>query len=346
MSISRAERDAIFSLLIDRLGESGPSFSAASFAKEQGLTVTSVYRYLDFLVSDGVLKKQKQGRSNVYSFVDRELLLSFPLANLAEDVVWSRDIRPFLSDLPAVPLNNLGFAFTEMLNNAIDHSGGTLVSIRVISNIYQSVIVIADDGIGIFRKIADAMNLEEKSFAILELAKGKFTTDPASHTGEGIFFSSKVVDDFAIFSDDLLFLGPTSDAPPFIDKIGHSRTGTTVLLGIRSAHTQTAEEVFNQFIENPDSYGFSKTIVPVRLLEYGDENPLVVSRSQAKRLIVRFDRFENIVLDFSGIEEIGQGFADELFRVFPSQHPRSVLTPINCSESVQRMIRRVQADSE
>ena len=35
----------------------------------------------------------------------------------------------------------------------------------------------------------------------------------------------------------------------------------------------------------------------------------LVSRSQAKRLCHRFDNFEEVELDFDGVEEIGQGFA-------------------------------------
>ena len=82
--------------------------------------------------------------------------------------------------------------------------------------------------------------------------------------------------------------------------------------------------------------------VPVRLLEYGDDVPMFVSRSQAKRLMERFERFTNIILAFTGVEEIGQGFADELFRVFQTQHPGTVLTPINCSNQIQKMISHVQ----
>jgi signal transduction histidine kinase len=49
----------------------------------------------------------------------------------------------------------------EILNNAIDHSNG---SKAIINNewISDSVdIVIIDDGIGIFRKIKNALNLED-----------------------------------------------------------------------------------------------------------------------------------------------------------------------------------------
>lgn len=69
----------------------------------------------------------------------------------------------------------------------------------------------------------------------------------------------------------------------------------------------------------------------------------LVSRSQAKRLLGRFDRFKVVVLDFSGVASIGQSFADEVFRVFRSKHPEVELVPINASSEVRRMISRAEA---
>ena len=76
----------------------------------------------------------------------------------------------------------------------------------------------------------------------------------------------------------------------------------------------------------------------VRLLRIGKES--LVSRSQAKRLLARLDRFEEVVLDFDGINSIGQAFADEIFRVFQNEHPEVRLIPVNESPEVARMIRR------
>lgn len=345
MSISREERDVIAARLVEQLGESPNTFSVARFASQEGLTPQSVYRYLARMETEGIIQKEKTGRKNMYSLVEQESLHAFALEGLSEDVVWKQTAELFFKDIPQIAKQNLSIAFTEMLNNAIDHSDGTAATVKLFKNGYMAKVYILDNGVGIFTKIADAMGLPEKSFAVLELAKGKFTTDPQSHTGEGVFFSSKLMDEFAIFSDELAFLGPTSTSDPYLDhrKISpQSSSGTAVIMSIKYNHTQTAKEVYDAYTEAPDDYGFSKTLVPVRLLEYGDEKPLVVSRSQAKRLMVRFERFENIVLDFSGIDEIGQGFADELFRVFPSQHPGTKLSPINCSEAVLRMISRVQ----
>lgn len=38
-----------------------------------------------------------------------------------------------------------------------------------------------------------------------ELHKGKLTTDPVNHSGEGIFFSSKIMSEFTIWSDNSVF---------------------------------------------------------------------------------------------------------------------------------------------
>ena len=64
---------------------------------------------------------------------------------------------------------------------------------------------VSDDGIGIFLKIQQALNLLDTREAILELAKGKLTTAPDHHSGEGIFFTSRVMDAFDIQSGALHF---------------------------------------------------------------------------------------------------------------------------------------------
>ncbi|MFH1304941.1 MAG: STAS-like domain-containing protein, partial [Candidatus Omnitrophota bacterium] len=85
--------------------------------------------------------------------------------------------------------------------------------------------------------------------------------------------------------------------------------------------------------------GFSKTTIPVKLLKHEGEE--LISRSQAKRLIARFDRFKEVILDFEGVKTIGQSFADEVFRVFRAQNPTVHLTWINTNEEIDRTIKHV-----
>lgn len=346
MALSKLKRQTIVDSLLSEIGrdEYFRGFSIKDFAKTHGLSPQSVYRYLSILESENKVTKKREGKRNRYQLVDSAYYFVFPVTGISEDVVWNQSIKPLLADLPEIAFKNCNYAFTEMLNNAIDHSEGTHIDISISINAFRVSILIADNGVGIFTKIADAMKFEEKRFAVLELAKGKFTTAPDSHTGEGIFFSAKAVDLFTILSDDLIFTSSSfeeKESELLFDYRERISGGTIVSFDIFRDHSTTVSELFDRYTNEPDHYGFSKTRVPVKLLEFGDPDPIFVSRSQAKRLLVRFERFEKIELDFNGIDEIGQGFADEVFRVFQKQHPDSEIVAVNCSPKVERMIRRV-----
>ena len=46
---------------------------------------------------------------------------------------------------------------------------------------------------GIFKNLLQYFSIQEVQFSLLELLKGKLTTDPTHHSGEGIFFSSRIL---------------------------------------------------------------------------------------------------------------------------------------------------------
>lgn len=65
-----------------------------------------------------------------------------------------------------------------------------------------------------------------------------------------------------------------------------------------------------------------------------------VSRSEAKRLMRGLERFREVLVDFAGVEEVGQGFVDEALRVWPSQHPKTRVEPVGMVGPVEFMVRR------
>jgi hypothetical protein len=137
-----------------------------------------------------------------------------------------------------------------------------------------------------------------QEYALLELAKGKFTTDPKRHSGQGIFFSSRMVDNFCIFSRGTFFSHDSKrDNGWLTHNESKSKSGTLVSMTLKNHTARTMKKVFDAF-STPEADGFTKTIVPVRLSLYGDEQ--LVSRSQAKRLLARFEKFKTVVLDFQG----------------------------------------------
>ncbi|MDQ6717842.1 MAG: DUF4325 domain-containing protein [Gemmatimonadota bacterium] len=267
--------------------------------------------------------------------------VSIGLIGTEEDLIWRDLVRPKVA-LAATPsaLAICEYGFTEILNNAIDHSGASTARVLIQVSPVHIRLSIHDEGIGIFKKIAVALSLEDEHLAILELAKGKLTTDPARHSGEGIFFTSRAMDTFDILSGKLRFVHSIRGYDFLVDD-SSDIAGTYVEMNLDSRSTRNLREVFDEYADTEG--GFTKTIVPVELAKYGDEN--LISRSQAKRILSRLERFRQVIFDFKNVNSIGQGFADELFRVFAQNHPAIKLLHTNTNSDVARMISHVLAES-
>lgn len=322
--------------------EDHPSDIAALAAQEFDITRQAVNKHIKRLVEQKALlvKGTTNGRS-YYLHPQIEWSKKYPLsASLEEYIVWHSDIKPLLTNLPDNVTDIWVYGFTEMLNNAIDHSSGTEVFIGVIKTSLSTKIFVKDDGEGIFRKIQRSLDLHDERHAVLELAKGKLTTDPDRHSGEGIFFASRMFDRFKIFSGNVYFSHDFRKTEDWILENDSSQDGTTVFMELDNNTSRTCKQVFDSFSSGED-YAFNKTVVPVRLAQYGRE--MLVSRSQAKRLLANVDKFKIVVFDFSGVEAVGQAFADEVFRVFKKQHPEIKIVDLNANEEVKKMLNRAES---
>ena len=299
----------------------------------------AVHRHIQRLVEEGALLETGKTRSRTYALAQLSAWTqTYAVStNGDEGDIWLRDVRAQLEPLATNVLGIWQCGFTEMFNNALDHAEASSISVSVAKTAASSVVTIRDDGVGIFRKIQAALGLLDERHAVLELAKGKFTTDPQRHSGEGIFFSSRMFDHFSICSGSVWFSHQAKAPENWILETDESG-GTSVRMELGNHTARSVSKVFKQFTSG-DDFGFTKTVVPVRLAQYGDDN--LVSRSQAKRLIVRFEKFRTVVLDFKGVVLIGQAFADEVFRVFPLAHPEVELMSLNANKEVGQMIAHV-----
>jgi hypothetical protein len=318
-----------------------PSDIAKQAASHFGITRQAVNKHLQRLSAEKAITQTGKTRSRSYQLCalakwERVYLIA---ENLAEDVVWRDDIAPVLGDMPDNVKDIWQYGFTEMFNNAIDHSSGTSIFVQISKTAATTEMVIMDNGIGIFRKIQTALGLLDERHAVLELAKGKLTTDPQRHSGEGIFFSSRMFDAFQILSGGVFFSHNFGDEKDWIMEAGKGE-GTFVRMRLHNHTARNLRRIFDQFTSG-DDYGFNKTIVPVELAQYGDDK--LVSRSQAKRLLARVELFKMVVFDFKAVATIGQAFADEIFRVFPLQHPNIELAWIHANSEVKRMIERAKS---
>jgi hypothetical protein len=159
------------------------------------------------------------------------------------------------------------------------------------------------------------------------------TTAPEAHTGQGLFFTSKAVDFFTAESGSLRWVADNTRG-----EIGAGespfRRGTLIELRHSKRSTRELKAVFDAY--SGTNYAFSRTRTHIKLFEIGTD---FVSRSEAKRLVSGLEKFEEVIVDFTGVSTIGQGFADEVFRVWAKAHPETRLTPANMNAVVSAMVR-------
>lgn len=335
----RVKSDVIRAYLLSEI-KAGRSDPAGQVVAKYGISRQAANSHLRALIAAGSVSAWGATRARKYAIARTSITRVFELSGLSEDLVWREFVSPnLLKTRPSVK-RIVQTGVTEIVNNAIDHSEGQSVRVHVQQTTYGIDVFVADNGVGIFRKIRQALNLEDEQLGALELTKGKFTTDPANHSGEGIFFVSRMFDAFEILSHGLLFAHfPEND--DWVVETGKEVSGTVVRMGIARESARTVQQVYDRFAAPDNNFRFSVTHVPVALARVGAEN--LVSRSQARRLLSRLDRFTRVVLDFAGLDAIGQAFADEVFRVFPRQFPDTVITWVNALPEVEKMIVRVSS---
>ncbi len=295
------------------------------------------------LIDQKVLTASGNTRARKYALA-RQLKCRefFDTHDLAEDKVFTDHVAPHIEDVSPNVRGVCIYGFTEILNNAIDHSEGERVMVEVHRSPCIVEFVVSDDGVGIFAKIKKALNLDDERHSLLELFKGKLTTDRARHSGEGIFFTSRAFDHFSLMSGTLFFWHRTDHDDWLLADRQENNTGTYATMRICTHSTTTMKDLFDKFTSETDGmHTFSKTHVPISLAQYGDGD--LVSRSQAKRVLARFDQFAEVMLDFHAVTSIGQAFADEIFRVFRLQNPNINVAIMNANEDVRSMITRAQA---
>jgi anti-sigma regulatory factor (Ser/Thr protein kinase) len=331
----RPRGEKVRTFIIEKVEAHSTNIATVTSA-EFGLSRQAVNKHLRNLVNEGALVEAGSTRNKTFKLCANKVWDKWYLpTGLEEDLVWNDDINPQLQ-LPENATRIWNYCFTEILNNAIDHSEAQSISIEINKNATLTEIIIYDNGVGIFKKIMDALSLPDQEYALLELAKGKFTTDPKRHSGQGIFFSSRMVDSFYIFSRGTLFSHEIKrDSDWLTRNESKSKSGTLVSMSLKNHTARTMKKVFDSFSTTEDD-GFTKTIVPVRLSLYGDEQ--LVSRSQAKRLLARVDNFKTVVLDFEGVSTIGHSYADEIYRVFANANPAIQLLAINANDEVEATI--------
>lgn len=334
MKFNEEKKKTIISYLLEKI-DKGDTGITKTVSEVFSVNQNTIHTYINQLVEDQIIERVKRGQ---YKLVDRSY--SYQLNRRAGDLdsdtyAFNNFLRQHIKDFPANVRAIWEYAFSEMINNVMDHSQTEIADITITQNYLNTTVAILDHGIGIFEKIRNHFGYDTLDDAICELFKGKLTTDSKNHSGEGIFFSSKMMDNFLIISSQRIFTNNKYDDSEIFDLESKNFPGTCVIMKLSNFTHRTPQEVFDAYADVDG--GFTKTTIPLKNLF--DAAP--VSRSQAKRVCHRLERFEEVTLDFNGLEWMGQGFAHQLFVVFKQDHPDIKLIPINMNDNVTKMFTHV-----
>ncbi len=308
------------------------------------------------LVQDGLVIRLGKTRNAFYvrkKFIDAhpELVphrfnLRLRNTGLEEHAVLEKIETEFISlrTLSEHARNIFTFAFSEMLNNAIEHSEGKSITIELRSEEGVLIFVIRDNGIGVFRNVMRKKKLNSELEAIQDILKGKTTTIPHSHSGQGIFFTSRAADTFMLRSFNQILIVDTENNDVRIERSTVPKRGTEVTFLLKMGTERHLSHVFREYtnLTKESDYGFDKTDIHVKLYSASGVN---ISRSQARRILHGLEKFMFIRFDYEQVPLIGQAFADEIYRVFHNKYPHITLENIHMNESVAFMVERAKTDA-
>jgi len=319
----------------------------ADIVKATGFSRAYINRFFKELKKEGKIALIGKANKAHYIFAEKEAIKKtkekilktkriLKNKNLSEDIILNevKENTGIFLNIRKNVIAILDYAFTEMLNNAIVHSRSGKIIVVMEQNKDNVNFEIIDFGIGIFNNIMKKRKQKNELEAIQSLLKGKQTTLPKEHSGEGIFFTSKVADKLVIQSSikKLIFDNLINDI--FIKDVKATK-GTKIKFLISKNVNRNIIKIFKEFSDK--ALGFDKTKVKIDLYK---ANKVFVSRSQAKRVLIGLEKFKIIILDFENVKTVGQGFADEVFRVWQNRHPNIKIKYQNANDNILFMIRR------
>lgn len=335
MKFSGEKKHAIMTYIIEKVADNTPNLTK-QVADTFNISRNTVNVYVNELQNRQIIRKLKK---NQYQLITETYNYQLHRSNgdLDSDTyALEKYFQQYIADCTPEARSIWNYAMSEMLNNVMDHSGADNLNMYIRKDFLNTTVILIDDGVGIFEKIKKYFNFESLEEARCELFKGKLTTDDKNHSGEGIFFTSRMLDEFLILSSGLMFSTNKYNSEHTLNMPNNIHKGTGVFMALSNNTHRQISDIFDMYSDV--DHGFDKTTIPLKNIF--DDAP--VSRSQAKRICNRLDKFAEVILDFADLDWMGQAFAHQLFVVYQNEHPKIELKPINMSEPVRKMYLHVK----
>lgn len=300
-----------------------------------GISRQAILKHMNALINENRVIAHGKTRDRFYEIMPQvNYSKSIEITDeVSPSQILKNQILPNFSTLNKNIYEICEFSIMAILANTFEHSKATRLNYKLFITPTETHIFMSDNGLGIFSKIQDKLELGSTQIAVIEVAKGHVTTDPKNHAGEELMTVIRLFDHVTIEASGLC-LSYFSDSKNWSVTSSQQTNGTRFHLEIKTNSRRTCQETFHQIFNQENK----SVRIPVNLIRA--KNELVNSRSQAKKLLLNIREMEEIKFDFNNIELIGPAFADELIRTTKHKNDSADIKWVNSNETVDLLMSR------
>ena len=299
------------------------------------ISVQAVYKHIKFLLNEGKIYKRSHARFALSSNNEKCFSLKISSA-LNPNQVWDTFLKDHFSNVRKNVYNICINGFIEVLKNAVKFSEGSSITIRFAQCSSIVSIWVTDNGTGIYEKIRRGHCYPDLRECAFQLSKGILSSSIDSSIGQSLYLISWCFDVFEICANGVCYHKDLNNDDWYIGSKESSSSGTSVRMSIDINSERSLKDVCRDYRLKKNT-GFADTHILVDLAVFDEENFL--SRTQARRILHKLNKFSKITLDFTNAKVVGNAFVDEIFRVFHEKNPDIELEYINANPDIEFMIK-------
>ena len=134
MRFTKEKKEIILSYLLEKIAE-GKEDIPHHVAEEFGINLNTVHLYITELIGQGKIKRVKRGE---YQLISDRHEFHFTRDDEAMDddqIILGEELAPLIDDYPENVCGIWDYAFSEMVNNVIDHSEAENMYITILCSI-------------------------------------------------------------------------------------------------------------------------------------------------------------------------------------------------------------------
>ena len=301
-----------------------------------GVSRQAIHRHMINLINENKIIAYGNTKGRHYKLI--------PIANYnrkinVNDIKNSRQfledyILPNIESLPKNIYEIFEYSVGSLLNNVIDHADASSLYFKVFINYDEAHFIITDNGVGLFEKICNGLELSNPQMAAMELAKGSLTTDPKNHSGDELNTIIHLFDRVTIDSAKMTVAYRNDSNHWEINHSAHQK-GTRIHLKISPKSDRTCANVFYKIFHKEKK----KIRIPISLLNMPGKK-VVNSRLHANNILRNIDNYKKIEFDFNKIDLISPAFADELARKTKEKNQFADIAWMNTNKTVEMLMDR------